>query len=87
MAIKATVKTIFGEDKELYIRLNSVEASNHGEESSALFRGFASRDAFDSGAKCMYEKLIQFTPDVSLNLWSQAYSALAQQKNLDATEV
>lgn len=76
MAIKATVTTKFGEDREVYIRLNNIEASNHGVTSYALFRGFLSKEAFDSGASFVHEEVIEFSADVSAPLWDQAYSAL-----------
>jgi hypothetical protein len=79
MAIKATVETLHGEKRELYIRLNNVEASNHGVTSHALFRGFLSEDAFDKGKHFVWEREIQFTPDVGKPLWVQAYEALKQQ--------
>lgn len=87
MAIKAIVPTQFGEDREVYIRLNNVEASNHGATSLALFRGFLSKDAFKAGAHYVWEKWIEFTPDVSKPIWEQAYQALIELENLDATEV
>lgn len=73
MAILATVETQFGENKELYIRLNNVEASNHGMKATALFRGFISKEAFESGKNFMFEKEVQFDAEVSSNLWEQAY--------------
>lgn len=87
MAIKATVPTQFGEDREVYIRLNNVEASNHGATSLALFRGFLSKEAFNAGAHYVWEKWVEFTPDVSQPLWHQAYAALIAQEGLDAVEV
>lgn len=76
MAIKATVQTTYGEDRELYIRLNNVEVSNHGVESRALFRGFLSEEAFNSGKQYLWEHTVEFTPEVSKPLWEQAYRAL-----------
>ncbi|AUR93115.1 hypothetical protein NVP1183O_17 [Vibrio phage 1.183.O._10N.286.48.B7] len=81
MAILATVETQFGEDKELYIRLNNVEASNHGMKATALFRGFISKEAFEDGKNFMYEKEVQFNADVSSNLWEQAYSHIKLEIN------
>ena len=86
MAIKATVKTKFGEDRELYIRLNNVEASNHGAESYALFRGFLSKESFDNGASFIHEEVVEFSADVSNPLWDQAYLVL-KDKYTDATDV
>lgn len=76
MAIIAEVETKFGERRELYIRLNNVEASNHGVSSYALFRGFVSEEAFRAGAHYVWEQTVEFTPDVSQPLWGQAYDAL-----------
>lgn len=76
MAIQATVKTQYGEDRDLYIRLNNVEASNHGVMASALFRGFLSQAAFEGGANYMWEQSVEFVADVTQPLWEQAYSEL-----------
>ncbi|MDC0644042.1 hypothetical protein OAP32_00530 [Crocinitomicaceae bacterium] len=76
MAILATVTTVHGEDRELYIRLNNVEASNHGVKAYALFRGFLSEEAFDNDCHYMFEKQVEFDADVGGNLWDQAYTAL-----------
>lgn len=76
MAIKANVQTKFGEERELYIRLNNVEASNHGVTTHALFRGFLSEEAFKSGAHYIWEQNIEFLADVSKPIWEQAYAAL-----------
>lgn len=79
MAIQGTVTTEYGEKRNLYIRLNNIEASNHGVPSSAKFRGFISKEAFDSGSRYLWEKDIEFVVDVSLPLWGQAYDALKIQ--------
>lgn len=76
MAIQATVKTQYGEDRDLYIRLNNVEASNHGVMASALFRGFLNQAAFEGGANYMWEQSVEFEADVTQPLWVQAYSEL-----------
>lgn len=86
MAIKATVTTLFGEEREVYIRLNNVEASNHGWASNALFRGFLSKEAFQAGAHYVWEKEIQFAPDVSQPIWQQAYAALIEAEGFEAQE-
>ena len=86
MALIATVPTAYGEDRELYIRLNNVEASNHHAASVALFRGFLSKAAFQSGASFLWEKQIEFTPDVSKPIWQQAYVALIEQEGLVTSE-
>ena len=83
MAIKALVTTSFGEDRELYIRLNNLEASNHDVESTALFRGFASQAAYEEGKGFMWERDIMFKPDVALPLWGQAYEVLKSAINVD----
>ena len=87
MAITAKVRTMFGEEREVYIRLNSVESSNHGWPSHALFRGFLSKEAFQAGAHYVWEKEIEFTPDVSQPIWEQAYAALIEQSEFDPEEV
>lgn len=76
MAILATVKTMYGEERELYIRLNSLESSNHGVATSALFRGFLNQTAFEDGVHYMWEQSVEFVADVSLPLWEQAYGEL-----------
>lgn len=87
MAIKAVVTTQFGEDREVYIRLNNVEASNHGVKSHALFRGFLSKEAFESKAHYVWEKSVEFDASVSGPLWAQAYAALIAQEGFDELEV
>lgn len=76
MAIKATVETVFGSTQEVYIRLNNVETNNHGVKSVALFRGFVSKEAFDSGKHYVWEHAVEFDADVSAPLWDQAYRQL-----------
>lgn len=87
MALSATVTTQFGEDREAYIRLNNIEASNHGAPAQALFRGFLSRQAFAEGAHYVWEKQVEFIPDVSQPLWPQAYSALCDGEGFEGYEV
>ncbi len=86
MAIQATVTTQFGEDREVYIRLNNIEASNHGVPASALFRGFLSREAFEAGAHYVWETQVEFQPDVSQPLWPQAYEELKAQEHFTSAE-
>lgn len=86
MAIIANVTTQFGEDREVYIRLNNVEANNHGVPAQALFRGFLSREAFEAGAHYVWEKKVTFVPDVSQPLWPQAYAALVEAEGFSAAE-
>ena len=82
MALKATLETSFGETRELYVRINNVEASNHGVKASALARGFLSKDAFEAGKNYVWERSIEFTSDVSRSLWDQAYTALRAESDL-----
>jgi hypothetical protein len=77
MAVKVTSETSFGETRELYVRLNNVETSNHGVKTFALFRGFLSKEAFENGKSYVWERSVEFDADVSKPLWKQAYDALA----------
>lgn len=79
MAIQATVNTEFGEERILYIRLNNIEASNHGVLSNVKFRGFISKEAFEGGSRYLWEKDMDFLANVDLPLWAQAYSALKKE--------
>lgn len=76
MALQATAETDYGESRSLYIRLNNVEASNHGADSHALFRGFISRDAYLAGKGYVWEREVTFRPDVAQPIWGQAYGVL-----------
>ncbi|MGV0912443.1 hypothetical protein [Martelella sp. FOR1707] len=88
MAIQATVPTQYGENRNCYIRLNNVEASNHGVNAVALFRGFLTEAAFQSGAHYVWEATVEFSADVSQPIWPQAYAALkAQEAFSDAVDV
>jgi len=87
MAILATVTTEHGEDRELYIRLNNMNASNHGVYAKATFRGFASKAAFDEGKRYMYEHVVGFMADVSKPLWEQAYSELKKEIDVSTGDV
>lgn len=87
MAILATVETNYGEDRELYIRINNVEVSNHGVKASALIRGFASKEAFENKKHYMYEETIEFDADVSGNLWEQAYSVFCESLGIENNQV
>lgn len=75
MAIEVTVTNDFGEVGRLYVRLNNVGVSNHSVPSSALLRGFASREAYTSGYRYQYEREIEFAADVTQPIWPQAYAA------------
>lgn len=88
MAILATVVTEYGEERNIYIRLNNIEASNHGVPCNVKFRGFLSKEAFDSGKRYLWEKDVEFLADVNLPLWTQAYEALKAEINLtDAVDL
>ncbi|ALN97537.1 hypothetical protein [Aeromonas sp. ARM81] len=76
MAVNAMVMTKFGEERELYIRVNNIESSNHGVESNALFRGYISQEAFQGGAHYVWENNVSFIADVTIPLWDQAYGEL-----------
>ena len=87
MAISATIRTVYGEDRQCYIRLNNVEATNHGTPTLALFRGFLSKEAFEDGSHYVWEKSVEFTADVSQPIWPQAYAALIAQEGFPSSEV
>lgn len=80
MAIQTVVKTEYGEERSLYIRINNIEASNHGVASNAKFRGFLNKEAFEAGARSVWELDMEFLADVALPLWPQAYEALKAEK-------
>ena len=82
MAVFATVETAFGERRELYIRLNNIESSNHGQKTNALFRGFVSKDAFENCKHYIYEVSCEFDADIKEPLWPQAYKALSEQEGI-----
>lgn len=81
MAIQATVTTEYGESRRLYIRVNNIETSNHGVPSNVKFRGFLSREAFDTGARSVWEADMEFMADIAVPLWPQAYEALKSERN------
>lgn len=83
MAITTKVQTQYGENRELYIRLNNIESSNHGVETVVKFRGFLSKKAFEVGSHYMWEKDISFIADINLPLWPQSYKALKKNLELD----
>lgn len=87
MGIIANVTTAFGEDRDCYIRLNSVEVSNHDADSVATFRAFLTKDAYESGAKFVSEYSVSFDADVSKPIWAQAYAALSNVEKLGGDEV
>jgi hypothetical protein len=80
MAIQMVVDTDFGETRELYIRINNIDAlNNHGSKCSVLFRGYISEAAFEARKGYMWERQIEFVPDVAQNIWEQAYTELKSQ--------
>ena len=83
MAIKKVVTDIVGRELELYIRLNSVEVSNHGVSSNFLFRGFESKEHFMNGDRFLWEYETTAEIDVSVNIWEQAYALIKDDKSVD----
>lgn len=86
MAITAKIRTVYGEERECYIRLNNVEANNHYMPATALFRAFLSKEAFESHSHYVAEFDVKFQADVSEPLWSQAYEALIDREGFDLAE-
>ncbi len=78
MAIIATVKTMYGEDRELYIRINHAEINNHNVNSEFTFRGYLVEVDY-SEAKYIYEHIINMIVDVTGNIWQQAYEKLKEE--------
>lgn len=76
MAILTSLETNTGETKELYLRVNNAEVSNHGNKAIALVRGFISKQAFENGKHFAHEEVIEFDADVALPVWEQAYVAM-----------
>lgn len=76
MAINANLDTTFGETRELYVRVNNVEVSNHTAPSVALVRGFLSEQCYRDGKPFVFEHQVEFDADVALPLWPQAYAAI-----------
>lgn len=87
MAISTVLTTTFGEARTCYVRLNNMDVSNHDFPSTALFRGYISKEAFDSGSHYVWEKGIEMMADVSLPLWPPAYDALALELGIVNVEV
>lgn len=87
MALIANLETNFGETRELYVRINNVEASNHGFPATGLARGFLNQEAFEAGKPFVWERQFEFGADVSLPMWEQAYAALkAEPEFADAID-
>lgn len=83
MAVAATMETNFGEQRQLYIRLNNVEGvNNHASPGVARFRGYVSHEAFQAGKAFVWERLVEFTPNVSQPIWPQAYDGLKAMPDL-----
>lgn len=76
MAITVNLETNFGEVRNLYVRLNSISANNHGATSTALFRGYGSQQMFRDGAPVLWEREIELMVNASGYVWKQAYLAL-----------
>lgn len=79
MAVQVELQTNFGEIRPLYIRINNVEASNHGVDANALARGYISKEAFEARKGYVFECEFTFTADVSKSLWPQAYEELLKR--------
>lgn len=58
-----------------YVRLNNFQTISKT-EAVALFRAFASAEAFKAGKNFVDEFEVSFAPDVTRSLWEQAYAAL-----------
>lgn len=76
MALLANLTTVYGENRELYVRVNSLSSSNHGVASSVLYRGFISEEAYRANGLYVWELELQTMIDVSGAIWTQAYEAL-----------
>lgn len=83
MALQKRVIDDLGRDVELYVRLNSVEISNHGVGGHLLFRGYASKEAFTGGGRFLWEQSLEVSIDVSLPIWAQAYAAIRSDGDVD----
>jgi hypothetical protein len=81
MSILATAETVFGDTREIYIklmRLNAVESPGQVAVAQALFLGYTSEAAMNAGKRHIWEREIEIEPDKDQPLWSQAYVALTQ---------
>ncbi|MEZ9643123.1 hypothetical protein AB4289_15395 [Vibrio cyclitrophicus] len=79
MGITATVPTMLGHKKNIYIRINNIASNNHGELTTALFRGYESKASFEAGAHYIYEESFKYMADVGRDLWNQSYEAYKEQ--------
>lgn len=78
MAILTEIETNTGEVKELYLRVNNIDVSNHGVKALALIRGFISEDAFKGGKCYAHEEEIEVSVDVKTPVWDQVYAKLKE---------
>lgn len=76
MALTNTMSTAFGETRTLYVRINNMTVSNHGEEATVLFRAYLSEEAFKANGGYVWELEQRVMLDVTQSLWAQAYIAL-----------
>lgn len=79
MAVKIRTQTLYGEERELYVRVNNFEQlTNHDEAGPdrVLIRGYISKEAFDERRAFVWELALDVTIDVSLPAWPQVYDAL-----------
>jgi hypothetical protein len=79
MAINAKLETNYGEERDLYIRLNNLETVSKHAGAVARFRGFVSEKAFKAGKNYVWEKLVEFPCDIGGNLAEQAYFVLKKE--------
>lgn len=77
MAFTVKLITDFGEERELYVRLNNFDQlANHGVPAIARFRGYVSKEAFEAGARFVWEKTLEIEADAPDAPWKLAYAAL-----------
>jgi hypothetical protein len=89
MALKIQLPTLYGETRNLYVRVNNVDQlTNHDEAGpdAVRFRGYLSEKAFDDRAAFVWELVLPCKIDVSKPAWPQAYAALkAHDPTADVT--
>lgn len=77
MGLRARVLTIFNEERDVYIRINSIFLNNHGAPSTATFRGYLTDNPVAENAPMVWELTVSIMDlDVTQNVWAQAYDAL-----------
>ena len=76
MALLANLETLYGETRQLYVRINNAEVSNHGQPAYILVRGFLSKEAFEAGKHYVWEQQCEFQATVADPLWTQGYAHL-----------